>query len=367
VLEIRSSADRPPPPRFIGFFVLLLGVGIIGMGALHPEKARGAWLGFGVGALFALAGLSILLQPAPGAPPGKAAALNSFFGACLFTIFTAILIWWAFYARSGGDRVAIGPIAFSASGRWAWLARAPVAAAAALCGLVTVFVWRAFLDAAEAAFPGSRAALAAAVILALGWGGWKLFRPAPRASFGSPVVEAALTAGFGATGTGAPQVHGTVGSSPEGAAFQEDAGWLDYALPAALHLDGTAALQVEVRAERRRAKRRSPFETFAAAGPYVLDSEPSSDSWRVKASAGSCELTSDPLPYGSWTTVALAYDDWAGRASLFVDGKRIETVPCKGLPAERLDTLRLGTWHEDYQAFTGILRSVRIYARVGDI
>lgn len=354
-------------PRFIGFFVLLLGTGIIGMGLLHPEKTQGAWLGYGVGALFAMAGLSILVAPSPGTPPGKAAALNSFFGASIFTIFTAILVWWAFYARIGGDRVMIGPVGVLASGRWAWLARAPVALAAALCGLVTVFVWKSFLDAAEAAWPGSCAALAAAVVLAIGWGGWKLFRPAPRANFGALMVEAPLTAGFGATGAAGPTVHGAVHSSPDGAEFGGEADWFDYALPAKLHLDGTAALQVEVRAQRRRGGRTSPFETFAAAGPYVLDSEPSSDSWRVKASAGECALTSDPLPYGTWTTVALAYDEWAGRASLFVDGKRIDAVSCGRLPAERLDTLRLGTWHESYQAFTGALRSVRIFTRVGDI
>lgn len=358
----RVTSRQAPAPRFIGFFVLLLGIGIVGMGLIHPEKARGAWLGYGIGALFALAGLSILFQPAPGTPPGKAAALNSFFGACIFTIFTAILVWWAFYARTGGDRVMIGPIGFLASGRWAWLARAPIALAAGLCGLVTVFVWKSFLDAAEAAWPGSRAALAAAVVLVLGWGGFKLFRPAPRANFAGLAFDAPLTAGFPSA-----SLHGHVGSSPDGADFGGEADWLDYALPKNIRLDGTAALQVEVRAERRRGKRRSPVETFATAGPYVLDSDPSFDAWRVKASAGNCELTSDPLPYGRWTTVALAYDEWAGRASLFVDGKRIDTVPCKALPAERLDTLRLGTWHESYQAFTGVLRSVRIYARVGDI
>lgn len=346
----------------------MLGVGIAGMGHLHPEKANGAsWVVYAMGAAFAFAGLQILFAPSDGTTWDAAPAVNAFFGAGVISSLAAVFCWWAFVARAGGDRVSIGPFSFLASGPWARIARAPVALAASILVAISAWAWKAFADAATRSRPWARIPARAALLLAFGWGGFRLLRPAPPPSFGSPAVAAALTGGLASSEGILPSIHGSVASSPEGAAFRGEADWLDYPLPKTLHLDGTAALQVDVRAEKRAGRRTSPVETFATAGPYVLDSEPSSDSWRVKASAGDCDLASDPLPYGKWTTVALAYDEWAGRASLFVDGKRIETVRCGSLPAERLDTLRLGTWHESYQAFTGALRGVKIFTRVGDI
>ncbi|MFI5348526.1 MAG: LamG-like jellyroll fold domain-containing protein [Elusimicrobiota bacterium] len=363
------KADAKPLPRFVGFFIILIGIGLAGMTRVHPERLNAdAWVGFAVGALFVLGGAAVLAAPPPGAPPESAGALSSALGASIWTVFAAIMFWWAFYAKGGSTRVSFGPLSFLSRGRLHWLGRVPIALAGAMCALASFFVWRSTLDAAERARPGSRAPLAFLLIGALGWASFKALRPEPPPAFGAPVVEAALTGDLSATGAGAPEAHGKVAAGAEGTSFGGGADWLDYALPRAARLDGGGALELVARAERRQGPARSPAETLAAAGPFVIDSYPGRDSWRVNASAGDCVVNSEELPYGRWTKIALAYDAWSGRAALFIDGRREAQTSCLGpLPPERGETLRLGTWHGAYQAFTGSLRAVRIYPRAGSL
>jgi hypothetical protein len=148
--------------------------------------------------------------------------------------------------------------------------------------------------------------------------------------------------------------------------------WVDYGLPAAVDLSGSASLELWLRRDDWVNPRRgADAEAVVAVGPLVfgfeLEYDPDSRRRlaRPAASVGDVPLRTRALhvPPRRWTHVALVYDRPWYAARLYVDGERVARasvyLPPRTAPGR---TLHIGAWDGANRAFRGEVDELRLYA-----
>lgn len=145
--------------------------------------------------------------------------------------------------------------------------------------------------------------------------------------------------------------------------------WLDFALPAALKLEGGFTLELWF----RRGGWTNPYrngagwQTLAALTSDVSLSLtapgcPLHKPWAVHGAMGRSNVLSAPgQPAGKWTHAALAYDPAEKSMTLYLDGEQVDQAKGVAPPGFKYRNLRLGTWHKNNQAFRGEIDEVEVY------
>lgn len=156
--------------------------------------------------------------------------------------------------------------------------------------------------------------------------------------------------------------------------------WVDVAVDSTTPLAGGYAIELWVKRDdwENPYKGGSGWQTVAALGggasvsitapgcplhkPWALQGSASRYRSDVKENEHS-EVLSAPgsVVPERWTHAALVYDQAGGYISLYQDGKRVDTAYGAPGPDFGWGFMRLGTWHQDNQAFRGEIDDVVVY------
>jgi len=163
--------------------------------------------------------------------------------------------------------------------------------------------------------------------------------------------------------------------------------WVDYPVPPDIDLSKSVTLTCWLKRDdwSNPYKNGSSSQILATIGPFILEitllqrAADSSPWWLEFFSTGHREYrtvhlpkgivggfgvtaSEDPVPPGEWTHLALVYERGSDLIRLHLNGQRVADRNMFEAPElVRMDTLRIGTWHESNLAFRGSIDEVKVF------